>query len=56
MILATIVVMIFVLDYIIIYYPNILIEVWNYQVTKSSYETELRKMTSHLELLTRNFL
>ena len=29
-------------------------EVWNSRVTKSSYDTELRKMTSHFELLTRN--
>ena len=27
-------------------------EVRNSQVTKSSYETEIRKMTSHVELLT----
>ena len=31
-------------------------EVRNSQVTKSSYKTELRKMTAHFELLTRNFL
>ena len=31
-------------------------EVRNSGVTKSSYETELRKMTSHFELLTRKFL
>ena len=31
-------------------------EVQNPQVTKSSYETELRKMTSYLELLTRKCL
>ena len=31
-------------------------EVWNSQVTKSSYEIGLRKMTSHFELLTRKFL
>ena len=34
----------------------ILAEVRNFQVTKSSYLSELRKMTSHFELLTRNFL
>ena len=28
----------------------------NSRVTTSSYETELRKMTSHFELLTRKFL
>ena len=27
-----------------------------FEVTKSSYETELHKMTSHFELLTQNFL
>ena len=32
------------------------IEIRNSQVTKSSYETELRKMTSHFELLTRKLL
>ena len=31
-------------------------EVRNSQVAKSSYETKLRKMTSHFELLTRYFL
>ena len=31
-------------------------EVRNSQVTKSSYETELRKMTSYFELLTRTFI
>ena len=31
-------------------------EVRNSLVTKSSYETELRKMTSHFGLLTRRFL
>ena len=31
-------------------------EVWNSQVKKSSYETKLREMTSHFELLTRKFL
>ena len=31
-------------------------EVRNSRVTKSSYETELRKMTSHFELLTRKCL
>ena len=31
-------------------------EVQNSRVTKSSYETELRKMTSHFELLTRKCL
>ena len=31
-------------------------EVRTSRVTKSSYETELRKMTSHFELLTRKFL
>ena len=31
-------------------------EVRNYRVTKSSYEIELRKITSHFELLTRKFL
>ena len=31
-------------------------EVQNSLVTKSSYETELDKMTSHLELLTRKYL
>ena len=30
-------------------------EVPNSRVTKSSYETELRKMTLHFELLTRKF-
>ena len=30
-------------------------EVRNFRVTTSSYETELRKMTSHFELLTRKF-
>ena len=30
-------------------------EVRNSRVTKSSYETEYRKMTSHFELLTRRF-
>ena len=34
-------------------FPND-IEVQNSRVTKSSYETELRKMTSHFELLTRS--
>ena len=29
-------------------------EVRNSRVTKSSYETELRKMTSHFELLTQS--
>ena len=33
-----------------------LCEVRNSRVTKSSYETELHKMTSHFELLTRKFL
>ena len=32
------------------------IEVWNSRVTKSSYDTELRKMTSQFELLTRKNL
>ena len=32
------------------------IEVWISQITKSSYETELRKMPSHFELLTPKFL
>ena len=32
------------------------LEVWNSPVTKSSYETELHKMTSHFQLLTRKFL
>ena len=27
------------------------IEVWNFRVTKSSHETELRKMKSHFKLL-----
>ena len=31
-------------------------EVWNSRVTKWSYETELRNMTSHFELLTRKCL
>ena len=31
-------------------------EVRNSRVTKSSYETELRKMTLYFELLTRKFL
>ena len=31
---------------------NSINEVRNSQVTKSSYETEIRKMTSHVELLT----
>ena len=31
-------------------------EVRNSGVTKSSYETEFRKITSHFELLTRTFL
>ena len=31
-------------------------EVPNSRVMKSSYETQLRKMTSHFELLTRKFL
>ena len=31
-------------------------EVWGSQVRKSGYETELRKMTSHFELLTGQFL
>ena len=31
-------------------------EVRNSRVTKSSYETELRRMTSYFELLTRKFL
>ena len=30
-----------------------IVEVWTSRVTKSSYETELRKMTSKFELLTR---
>ena len=32
------------------------LEVRNSRVPKSSYETELRKMTSQFELLTRKFL
>ena len=31
-------------------------EVRNSRVTKSSYEIEIRKITSHFELLTRKFL
>ena len=31
-------------------------EIWNCRVTKWSYETELRKMASHFELLTRKVL
>ena len=45
------------------YYHNLLLpfrlyffEVRNSRVTKSSYETELRKMASQFELLTRKFL
>ena len=34
---------------------TVIIEVRNSRVTKSSYETELRKMTSHFELLTQKF-
>ena len=30
-------------------------EVWNARFTKSSYKTELCKMTSHFESLTQNF-
>ena len=37
-------------------YRAICWEVRNSRVTKSSYKTEVRKMTSHLELLTRKFL
>ena len=33
-----------------------LVEVRKSSVTKSSYEIELRKMTSHFELLTQKFL
>ena len=33
-----------------------LTEVRNSRVTKSSYEIEIRKITSHFELLTRKFL
>ena len=32
------------------------LQVWNSRVTKSSYETELRKMTSRFELQTRKIL
>ena len=32
------------------------VEVRNFRVTKSSYEAELHKMTSHFELLTRKCL
>ena len=35
---------------------ELLHEVWNSRVTKSSVEAELRKMTSHSELLTRKCL
>ena len=31
-------------------------DVWDIPVMKSSYKTELRKMMSHFELLTQNFL
>ena len=31
-------------------------ELRNFQVMKSSYETELRRMTSHFDLLIRKFL
>ena len=39
-----------------LYLPLELYEAWDSRVTKSSYETELRKMTSHFELLTRKIL
>ena len=32
------------------------IEVWNSQVTKSSYKSELRNLTSHFELPTQKYL
>ena len=35
---------------------NNISEVWNSRVTKSFYEAELRKMTSHLELQTQKCL
>ena len=38
------------------YETEMLSEVWNYRVTKLSYKTELCKMTSLFELLTRKFL
>ena len=40
-----------------LFFENVLafMEVQNYRVTKSSYKTELRKMTLHFELLTRKF-
>ena len=48
------------LTYCLIYFccSSVLLitEVRNSQVTKLSYETELRKMTSHFELLTRKCL
>ena len=37
-------------------FNNIFIEVWKSRLTKSSYETELRKIASHFELLTRKLL
>ena len=38
------------------FFKIVAIEVRNYRVGKSSYKTKLHKMTSHFELMTRNFL
>ena len=34
----------------------IITKIWNFRVTKSSYEIEFRKMTSQFELLIRKYL
>ena len=46
----------FYVNYLSYFQQRNLNEVRNCRVTKSSSKTELRKMTSYLELLTRNFL
>ena len=43
-------------NFLFLNFPASKCEVQNSRVTKSSYETELRKMTSRFELLTRKFL